>query len=523
MPELPALIALLSRPDAYPFSVRAVGVCQTHISVVFLAGDFAYKVKKPVRLSFLDFSTLERRRHFCDEEVRLNRRLAPDVYLGVVPVTGDGRFEGQGEPIEWAVKMRRLPQSTTLESRLGRGEVTPTHLVALAQKLADFHAAAAPCTPYGCLVSVAGNARDNFTQSAAQVGRTVRAAVYERLVQLTEEQLSLHGPLIEARAARGVPRDTHGDLHLDHVYLFPDHPPPDDLVVIDCIEFAERFRCADPVADMAFLAMDLTFHGRRDLAGVFADAYFHASGDEEGRRLLPFYAAYRALVRAKVEGIELDEPEVPADEKARVHRRAQAHWLVALGALEEPAHRPALVLIGGLPGAGKSTLARGLGTIARFRVLRSDVVRKDLAGIGQQQSATIGYRQGIYDSGWTQRTYDELLRQAVAMAAQGERVIVDASFRAESYRRQFLDAARQWGVPALFLHCAASEAAVRQRLALRQGDASDADWAIHARAAADWATPMPATLRAYRRLATDDDAETVLQHALRLLNAEGLL
>jgi aminoglycoside phosphotransferase family enzyme/predicted kinase len=522
MPDLAALIASLARPDAYPFAVDAIEVHQTHISVVFLAGDVAYKVKKPVRLPFLDFGTLERRRHFCEEEVRLNRRLVPDVYLGIVPVTADGRFEGDGEPIEWAVKMRRLPAHATLEARLEREEVTSRHLDVLARKVAAFHAAAAPCAGHASFAAVAANARDNFAVAAAQVGRTVSATVYERLVQLTEEQLQRHGPLIAARAGRGVPRDTHGDLRLEHVYLYPDRPPPDDVVVIDCIEFSERFRCADPVADMAFLVMDLIAHARRDLAAAFADAYFAAADDAEGRALLPFYTAYRALVRAKVEGIELDEPEVSPDEKQRVHRRAHAHWLVALGELEAAANRPALVLVGGLPGAGKSTLARGLGARARFHVLRSDVVRKQLAGVPEQQPATIGYQQGIYDAAWTQRTYDELLRRAGVILAEGERVIVDASFRTEAHRRQLLDAARAWGVPALMLHCVADEQAVHRRLAQRRGDASDADWAVHLRAAADWATPQAATLRAYRLVATDDAVEVVLERAMAVLIAAGL-
>jgi uncharacterized protein len=526
--DLPHLIAVLSRPDAYPQPVDTVDVRQTHISVVFLAGPFAYKLKKPVRLPFLDFTTAERRRQDCEEEVRLNRRLAPQVYLGVVPVTardGELHVEGDGDPVEWAVKMRRLPADATLESRLVRDEVTPAQLEALARKLADFHAAAASgpaVAAFGRLDVVARNARENLEAIAAHVGITIRAAVYERLVQLTEEHLHRLGPLIEARAAHGVPRDTHGDLHLDHVYVFPDRSPPDDLVVIDCIEFAERFRYADPVADMAFLVMDLIFHGRRDLGRAFADAYFRAAGDAEGRALLPFYTAYRALVRAKVEAIELDEPEVPAEGKIAARRRALAHGLLALGELEAPAYRPALLLVGGLPGAGKSTLARGLGERARLHVLRSDVVRKELAGVPEQQPATVGYEQGIYDAAWTERTYDELRRRAGAILAEGERVLIDASFRADRYRRQFIDAARQWGVPVLFLHCHADPETVRRRLAQRRGDASDADWSIHEQAIAAWEPPRGPTARAYHAVATDGAAADVLGRALALLTRQGL-
>src|SRR6516162_5740462 len=283
--ELARLIEVLSDPAAYPYAVEAVDVRHTHISVVFLAGPSAYKIKKPVNLGFLDFSTLDKRRHFCEEEVRLNRRLAPEVYLGVVPVshTESGvKMEGRGELVEWAVKMKRLPEEATLEKRLQRGQVEVGLLKALARKVAMFHARAETgehVSAFGRFEVVARNARENFDQVAPQVGTTLSQAVFERLRRLTEEALARLGPMIESRAERGGPRDTHGDLHLDHVYLFPEREPPADLVIIDCIEFNERFRYADPVADMAFLRMDLTFHDRRDLARAFADAYFRAAGD----------------------------------------------------------------------------------------------------------------------------------------------------------------------------------------------------------------------------------------------------
>jgi aminoglycoside phosphotransferase family enzyme len=306
--DLDRWIAELTLPRAYPRTVATVEVIQTHISVLFLTDSIVYKLKKPVDLGFLDFSTLEKRRHFCEEEVRLNRRLAPFVYLGVVPVARDAdgmHMEGVGEVVEWAVKMQRLPGGASLLDRLERGEVDASLIAALAARVAKFHAAAEAgpdISRQGTFEMVAANARQNFAQSAGQVGITVAPAVFDRLQRLQEAWLARLRPIIEARAARGVPRDTHGDLHLDHVYYFPDRQPPDDLVIIDCIEFSERFRHADPVADMAFLAMDLAFRGRRDLARVLSDAYFQARDDEEGKALLPFYTAYRAAVRAKVEG-----------------------------------------------------------------------------------------------------------------------------------------------------------------------------------------------------------------------------
>jgi aminoglycoside phosphotransferase family enzyme/predicted kinase len=425
--------------------------------------------------------------------------------------------DGPGEAVEWAVKMERLPEEASLLDRLERGEVGPELMATLAGRVADFHARAESgphVAAFGRFDVVAGNARENFEQAAPQVGVTLSRPVFDRLRTLTEGALGRLRELIEARADSGVPRDTHGDLRLDHVYHFPDRPPPDDLIVIDCIEFNERFRCADPVADAAFLVMDLTFHGRRDLADVFADAYFRSAADAAGRALLPFYTAYRAAVRGKVEGFELTEKEIPEAERTAASARARAHWLLALGELEEPGRRPCMVLVGGLPGAGKSTLARGLAERADFTVIRSDVVRKELAGQPADAPARGPLDAGIYTPGWTERTYAECLRRAEGLLFEGKRVIVDASFGDEQRRRAFLDTAARLCVPALFLHCRASPEVAHARIAARRGDASDADVAVHQLAAARWQEPGPLTQPALRVIATDGTPDEAVAQAV---------
>jgi aminoglycoside phosphotransferase family enzyme/predicted kinase len=513
------LIEQLSRPSAYPHPVDAVEVRQTHISVVFLAGTFAYKIKKSVALGFLDFSTLERRRHFCEEEVRLNRRLAPRVYLGVEPIVVEhGRLAigGSGEPVEWAVKMMRLSEGASLLGRVTRDEAGPADMSRLARFLADFHrnAETSPhIVSFGRFDVVAGNARENFTQSEPHIGTTLSRGVFDRLRHLTDVELDRLQPLIESRCDRGVPRDTHGDLHLDHVFL-----SDSDLFAIDCIEFNERFRYADPVADIAFLVMDLKRHRRPDLAAVLADDYFRAAADEEGRQLLPFYTAYRAAVRAKVAGFKASDPAVPAADRAAAIERAKVSWLLALAELEEPSQRPTLVLVGGLPGTGKSTLARELAASAAFEVIRSDLVRKEMAGLRPEDRGG----EELYTAEWTERTYAGCLARTAAALFDGKRVIVDATFREDRFRQRFSELARRLGLPALLLICEARPDVVRDRLAARTGDVSDATWEVYQRQRGQWDEPGSETAAQVVRIDTNPGANPA-EMARQALRERGLL
>ncbi len=527
--DLPRLIDALTNPTAYPYPVERVEVRQTHISAVFLAGASVYKIKKSVDPGFLDFTTLEKRLHFCREEVRLNRRLAPDVYLGVVPVvqTPHGvRIEAEGEVLEWAVKMKRLPDESTVLERLRRTEVNTQLVEAIAQRIAAFHRAAETnkrIASFGRFDVVAKNIRDVFDRAAPHIATTASRSVFDRTRQRAEETLARLRPLIEERATQGGTRDCHGDLHLDHIYSFPEQAPPGDLVIIDCIEFNERFRFIDPVADMAFAAMDLAFHGRRDLSRAFADAYFRASEDEEGRELLPLYTAYRASVRGMVDGLLLAEKEVPESERSAASVRARAHWLVALTELERPSNRPGLLLVMGLPGSGKSTLARMLGASAGFEVIRSDVIRKNLAGLPPHEPSPQQVRESLYSPEWTDRTYAECLSQAEKLLGQGRRVIVDATFHKEHQRRAFLDSAIRFGEPAGIFVCEAHPETIRQRLEARRGDASDADWSVYLRVASSWETPGTDGSRLVYTVSMEGTAEQALSQSLAILRQVDLL
>lgn len=517
------IVEILRDPASYPHPADDLTLHQTHISVVSLAGSWAYKVKKPVDRGFLDFTTLDRRRTYCEREVELNRRLAPDVYRGVVPLTredGTVRVDGSGEVVEYAVKMKRLPPEATLLARLERGDLTADQVDRVARRIASFHreAEAAPrISRFGRSEVVAHNARENFTQSLPHVERTVSRDVLARTARLTEAELSGRRALIEERARAGVPRDTHGDLHLDHVYLLPDREPPRDIVVVDCIEFSDRLRYADPVADVAFLVMDLAFRGRRSLADRLARVYFREAEDPRGPELLPLYVAYRAHVRGKVGGMTVDDPDVAGEERRDAAREARAHWLLGLGQLAPPRRRPALLLVGGLPATGKSTLARALSCEANFRIVATDATRKRLAGLAPDDDAASAFGEGIYGEEWTERTYSTCLEDAGRLLFQGFRVIVDATFHDESRRRRFLEAADDWGVPARFLHCRADTPVVRRRLEQREGDVSDAGFEVYREMADAWDETGPATAPRTVELRTDVPIEDSTETALDLL------
>jgi len=331
--ELECVLRFLSEPASYPHRPPGVEVVQTHISAIFLAGHLVYKVKKPVNLGFLDFTTLELRRHFCQEEVRLNRRLCPEVYLGVEAIgrTNGGLALGRGEPVEYAVVMRRLPQDRMMDALLARGQLTPRMVQAVAACLVEFHARAATdgrIAAFGRPEAIRVNTDENFAQTERYQGQLLSPQQFSDIRRFTEEFLARR-ELFEERIREGRIRDGHGDLHLQHICL------ADRIYIFDCIEFNERFRYGDVAVDLAFLLMDLDFHDRPDLARLLERHYEELSGDRELPGLLPFYKCYRAYVRGKVEGFRFEDPHVPPEQRQQARQRAQRYFQLA--------HRYALV------------------------------------------------------------------------------------------------------------------------------------------------------------------------------------
>ena len=329
MPELPALIQALLDPKAYPAPPQRVELAQTQMSFVFLAGDYVYKVKKPVNLGYLDYTTLDKRQFYCQREIELNRRLCPDIYLSVVPITrhnGHILIEGKGEAIEYAVKMRHLPSEAMMDVLLANNTVSPQMVASVAEKLAEFHQKAetsASISIFGDLGTITENTEENFAQTEKYIGHTISEEQYQHIRIYTHRFIADNTSLFYKRVAEGRIRDCHGDLHAAHICFH------NGICIYDCIEFNDRFRYCDIASEIAFLAMDFDHYGRSDLSRHFIDAYIAQSQDNELKQLLNFYKCYRAYVRGKVESFKLDDLHISQEEKTRVLATARSYFELA--------------------------------------------------------------------------------------------------------------------------------------------------------------------------------------------------
>ncbi len=329
MSELPTLVQALMDPETYPDTPREIELVQTHISYLFLTGEHVYKVKKAVDFGFVDFTTLEKRRFYCHQELSLNRRLCPDVYLDVVPIAQDDghiHFGERGRVIEYAVKMRQLPRGQTMDRLLESNQVTKEMVTGVTRKLVDFHSKAgtgADISKYGELRAIRFNTEENFSQTSNHVGLTIPAEGYQRIKDYTNAFLERNASLFAKRVSEGRIRDCHGDLHAAHICF------ADDVYIFDCIEFNDRFRYQDVASEVAFLAMDLDYHGRSDLSQHFVQAYVSDSGDRELLELLSFYKCYRAYVRGKVDSFKLGDPHISEEEKAKIMAVAKRYFELA--------------------------------------------------------------------------------------------------------------------------------------------------------------------------------------------------
>jgi aminoglycoside phosphotransferase family enzyme/predicted kinase len=448
-------------------------VRETHVSIVFFVGDRVYKLKKPVRLDFLDFSSRAERERVCRREVELNRRLAPDVYLGVTDVLG---FDGQ--PCDHLVTMRRMPEDRRLSTLVQRGEDVDDCLRGVARAVAAFHArveTSAEIASVGSVEAVRSNWESSFATMEPFVGAVLDADVVARIEELVARYLDGRAPLFSNRMAHGKVRDGHGDLLADDIFCLDDGPR-----VLDCIEFDDRLRYGDVLADVAFLAMDLERAAAPALGARFLGWYREFAGETYPETLADHYIAYRAHVRAKVACMRADQGDAAgAEQAARLLRIAHDH-------LERG--RVALTLVGGLPGTGKSTLAAGLADRLGWTVVRSDELRKDLAAVHHTTRRHDAYGEGLYDDRATTATYEALLERARTLLQHGESVILDASWNARRWRDEARRVAVATSSDLLELRCEVDTSIARQRLVARAragSDPSDATTDVAARMAAN--------------------------------------
>jgi aminoglycoside phosphotransferase family enzyme/predicted kinase len=512
------LNALLD-PGAYDEPTASVQLVQTHVSFIFLADSFVYKIKKPVDFGFLNFTTLDRRRFYCEEEVRLNRRLCPDMYLGVVEIRESDAgvyLDGRGEIIDYAVKMKRLPAERMLDRLLDEGVASEKDIGRIARTIGEFHLRAErsrEIDSYGSVEVIRRNWAENFQQIGNFVSRTLGEADLRIIREWVEHFIEAQGELFAERVAGGFVRDCDGDIHSENICL------ADRVYIFDCIEFNARFRFSDTAADLAFLLMDLEYRGRRDLAEALLRDYLAVTHDDGMLAVLDFYRVYRAFVRGKVESFRLDDPQMGDREKQAARSSARRHFRLARGYILRRSLAPRLVVFSGLMGAGKSTLAGELSFELGLDLLCSDVLRKELAGLPKGEHRRVGYHEGIYSLDFTRKTYREMFRRAEELLRCGRAVILDASFSRRADRAEAEALARRMGVPSNLFHAVCPDHVARERLEVRaddSGEVSDGRWELYYRQKDDF-EPLAAPLETWQTIDTSLPVEESLVRILRNL------
>ncbi len=470
--------AIALKKESFPNNPKNLEIIQTHISYVFISDNVVHKIKKPVNFGFLDFTTLELRKHFCEKEVELNRRLCPDIYLGVVPISereGSYYLESSENIVEYAVKMKKLPIHGMMEELIREGSLTKDHIDLIVDILVPFFKKARTgkgIDEYGSIETVSFNTEENFTQTKGYVGRAINRWRYSEIIEWTRSFLKKNKALFESRISGGFIREGHGDLYSANICF-------DDLkkvYIFDCIEFNERFRCGDVASDIAFLRMDLDFHGLSELSDYFVNSYVEKSGDRDLLKVLNFYKCYRAYVRGKIGCFTSDDQALSEEKRKEALDTARRYFDLAYLYAER---KPKVFVVFGLSGTGKSTLARALAKETLAEWIPSDIVRKSLLGIAPTDHHYEPFEKGIYSREYTEKTYTKMVDLAKEALLKGRDVILDATFRDRAYREKvaqdlsFIDVYWIW--------CFADDSVLRERFMRRKEseDISDARWEIY--------------------------------------------
>ena len=473
----PPLIQQMLQPGFYPHGVtEPVRLIQTHASFVLLTGDYTYKIKKPVNFGFLDYSTLEKRQHFCTQELLMNRRTAPEIYLEVLPIvqTGDSfKFGSKLHnttfteiAVEYTLKMREFSQDSLLLSLLEHGLLTDQLMADLGREVANFHGTTISNSyirTFGEVSQIRTAIDQNYLISQKYIGGPQTQTQYQETKDYTDAFFAENQELFELRITNNKIRECHGDLHLRNIALWQDK-----ILLFDCIEFNEPFRFVDVMYDVAFTVMDLESRGRRDLGNVFLNTYIEQTGDWEGLQVLPLYLSRQAYVRAKVTSLMLDDAAISTAEKTEISQTAAHYYKLAWQYTKT--RRGKLTLMSGLSGSGKSTTARYLARRTGAIHIRSDAVRKHLGGIPVNERGG----QDLYSDEMTAQTYGRLLELGIILADRGWNVILDAKFDRQYLRTNAINLAKSHGLPLQIIYCTAPIEVLRERLQQRRGDIADA-------------------------------------------------
>ncbi len=468
---IPALIQQMLQPEFYPHPVQdPIQLLQTHISFILLTGDYAYKVKKSVNFDFLDFSTLPLRKHFCEQELQMNQQQAPQLYLAVLPITKNQDKFQLGDTstpaVEYVLKMNQFNQNDLFLTMFEQGRLTVQHLEQLGQVVAEFHLNAATneeIRQWGKIHKIRHAIAQNYNQTKQYIGSIQTQQQFEETKQYTDSFFTERQALFNSRIENNGIRECHGDLHLRNICLWNNQ-----VLLFDRIEFNQEFRFVDVMYDVAFVVMDLDARGRTDLGYKFLNTYIEQTGDWEGLQLLPFYLCRQAYVRAKVNSMMLDDPAISAAEKYKIKQEAAQYYHLAWQYTQR--HSGRLILMSGLSGSGKSTIAKQLAIKFGAIQIRSDAVRKHLGGISLHQRGG----KALYTSEMTQKTYARLLELGLLLATQGFRVILDAKYDRQNLRKAVIKRCEIEKIPVKILECVAPLDVLRSRLQQRTGDIADA-------------------------------------------------
>src|SRR5437667_7334586 len=465
------LIAFLESPESYPHSPAEVRLMQTHISWVFIASPFVFKVKKPMELGFLDFSTLEKRRHFCQRELDLNRRLCPDIYLGVVPIYESASgfsFNAEGEIAEYSVKMRQLQSGWFLSQLLAKGLVGEKEIKRVICCLHRFYESEKPdpeIEVWGTPEKLKISTDENFVQVEPFIGRTISPVAFETIRHFTNQFYAGNEELFLERIKEHRILDCHGDLHLDHIHL-----TPEAITIFDCIEFNDRFRFIDIANDVAFLAMDFDFEGRSDLGNPLLRNAAREFQDGGMLKVTNFYKCYRAFVRGKVESIQATEKETVDPQE---HEKQAARYFRLALRYAVTGSEPLLLVVMGRIGTGKTTVAKQLASELDWPVFSSDEIRKTFAGIPLTRRSPPELRNKIYSVEMTQRTYRKLLEDGFAALDTSNGFVLDATFSTRAIRKFLRDECKNAKVLFKIVELDADRGEIKKRLRARDEKAEE--------------------------------------------------